>query len=174
MKSDAIETGFRMALETNAELLGRVSIFEGLTDEQLSLIASKGKKTFFPEGGAIVKAGDRGDTAYLILTGLASTDPGEGWGLEVEMLEPGTLVGEMAMLVEATHTLTVKAKVRVRALAIPRADLYELMESDPSIAHHFSQKLLERLTLLAGDLRQMDARFAAVEFSLAYNAACMG
>ena len=174
MKSDAIETGFRMALETNAELLGRVSIFEGLTDEQLSLIAAKGRKTYFAEGGAILKAGERGDTTYLILTGLASTDPEPGSGIEMEMLEPGTVVGEMAMLVEATHTLTVKAKVRVRALAIPRADLYELMEGDPSIAHHFSQKLLERLAVLAGDLRQMDARFAAVEFSLAHNAACMG
>jgi len=174
MKSDAIEAGFRMALESNAELLGRVPIFEGLTDEQLSLIAAKGKKTFFAEGGAILKAGDRGDTAYLILTGLAMTEPDEGSGLQAEMLEPGTLVGELAMLIESTHTLTVKAKVRVRALAIPRADLYELMESDPSIAHHFSQRLLDRLIMLAGDLRQVDAAFAAMEFSLAHTAASFG
>ncbi len=165
--NDAIETGFRMALETNAELLGRVPVFHGLTDEQLAAIAAKGKKTYFAEGKALFTAGQKGDTAFLILTGLATTEPAAESGLEPELLEPGTLAGEIAMLVENTHTLTVKAKVRVRALAIPRAGLYELMETDPAIAHHFSQKLVDRLIVLAGDLREVDARFAMAEFSLA-------
>jgi CRP/FNR family transcriptional regulator, cyclic AMP receptor protein len=174
MKDEAIETGFRMALETNAELLGRVPIFEGLSPEQVTAIANRGKKTFFAEGAPIVKAGDKGDTSYLVLTGLAATEPEAESGLEAEMLEPGTLVGELAMLVENTHTLTVKAKVRVRALAITRADLYELMEADPSIAHHFSQKLVARLAELATDLRRLDTQFAAVEFSLAQAAIATG
>jgi CRP-like cAMP-binding protein len=174
MKDDAIETGFRMALETNAELLGRVPIFEGLSQEQLAVIAGKGKKTYFAEGAAMLSVGDKGDTAFLILTGLASTEPETDSALEAEMLEPGTLVGELAMLIESTHTLTVKAKVRVRALAIARADLHTLMETDPSIAHHFSQKLVERLMLLASDLRRLDAQFAIVEFSIAQSAALTG
>jgi CRP-like cAMP-binding protein len=90
------------------------------------------------------------------------------------LLEPGSLIGELAMLVESTPTITVKAKVRVRAIAIGRAELYEVMEADPSIAHHFSQKLLERLTALANDLRRMDTQFAAVEFSLDHTLAAVG
>jgi CRP-like cAMP-binding protein len=163
MKNDAIEAGFRMALETNAELLGRVPIFEGLSQAQLTAIANKGKKSFFSEGAAIFRAGDKGDSAYLVLTGLATTDPEPESGLTPEILEPGTLVGELAMLVETTHRLTVNAKVRVRALAIPRADLYELMEADPSIAHHFSEKLAGRLNVLAQDLRQLESQFAKIE-----------
>jgi CRP/FNR family cyclic AMP-dependent transcriptional regulator len=165
MTDEAIETGFRMALETNAELLGRVPIFQGLSQAQLAAIANKARKTYFPEGAAIFKAGEKGDIAYLILTGLAGTDPHPESGLEPEMLEPGTLVGELAMLVESTHTLSVKAKVRVRALAIPRADLYELMESDPAIAHHFELKLAGRLSVLAADLRRLDAQFASIELA---------
>jgi CRP-like cAMP-binding protein len=165
MKDDAIEAGFRMALETNAELLGRVPIFDGLSQARLAAIANRGKKSFFSEGAAIFKAGDKGDSAYLILTGLAATDPDPETGLEPDMLEPGTLVGELAMLVETTHRLTVRAKVRVRALAIPRADLYELMEADPSIAHHFSEKLAKRLSLLAADLRALESHFATIENS---------
>jgi CRP/FNR family cyclic AMP-dependent transcriptional regulator len=171
---DAIEKGFRMALETNSELLGRVPIFDGLSKEQLTAIANKGKKTFFAEGADILTAGVKGDTTFLVLTGLAVTDPPAGSGREVELLEPGSMIGELAMLIETTHTLTVKAKVRVRALALGRADLYEVMEADPSIAHHFSQKLVDRLALLATDLRQMDTRFAAVEFSLAQSLAATG
>jgi len=167
MKDDAIETGFRMALETNAELLGRVPIMDGLSREQLSAIATMAKKTFFAEGHPLLKAGEKGNEAYLILTGLAETEPEVESGVEVEMLEPGTLVGELAMLVESTPTLTVMAKVRVRALAIPRADLYQLMEADPTIAHHFSQKLVARLSVLSSDLRKLDAHFAAVELAAA-------
>jgi CRP/FNR family cyclic AMP-dependent transcriptional regulator len=174
MEDDAIEKGFRMALETNSELLGRVPIFDGLSKEQLTAIANKGKKTFFAEGADILTAGGKGDTTFLVLTGLAVTDPPAGSKLEAELLEPGSLIGELAMLVESTPTLTVRAKVRVRALALCRADLYEVMEADPSIAHHFSQKLVGRLALLAVDLRQMDTRFAAVEFSLASTIAAVG
>jgi CRP-like cAMP-binding protein len=174
MDDDAIEKGFRMALETNSELLGRVPIFDGLSKEQLTAIANKGKKTFFPEGADILTAGGKGDTTYLVLTGLAVTEPPAGSNLEAELLEPGSLIGELSMLVESTPTLTVRAKVRVRALALGRADLYEVMETDPSIAHHFSQKLVDRLSLLAVDLRQMDTRFAAVEFSLAQSLAAAG
>jgi CRP/FNR family cyclic AMP-dependent transcriptional regulator len=166
MVEDAIESGFRLAHETNAELLGRVAIFAGLSPDQLNAIANKGKKSFFAEGRELIKADAKGDTAYLILTGLAATEQGSEDAPEAELLEPGTVVGELAMLVETTHSMTVKAKVRVRALAISRADLYEVMEADPAIAHHFSQKLLERLAVLATDLRQMDTRFAALEFSL--------
>jgi len=174
MDDDAIETGFRMALETNAELLSRVPIFDGLSKEQLTAVANKGKKTFFAEGAEILTAGVKGDTTFLVLTGLAITEPVEECSLVPEMLEPGSLIGELSMLVESTHTLTVKAKVRVRALGIARADLYEVLEADPAIAHHFSLKLVERLTLLADDLRRMDTRFAAVEFSLDHTIAAVG
>jgi CRP/FNR family cyclic AMP-dependent transcriptional regulator len=174
MEEDAVEKGFRLALETNSELLGRVPICHGLSKQQLTAIANKGRKTFFAEGAEILKAGEKGETTYLILTGLATTEPAENSKLEPELLEPGSLIGELAMLVESTPTITVKAKVRVRAIAIARAELYEVMEADPSIAHHFSQKLLERLTALANDLRRMDTQFAAVEFSLDHTLAAVG
>jgi CRP/FNR family cyclic AMP-dependent transcriptional regulator len=166
MDEEAIETGFRMALETNAELLGHVPIFDGLSKEQLTAIANKGKKTFFAEGAEIIKTGTKCDTSYLVLTGLALTESPEESSILPELLEPGSLIGELAMLVESTPTLTVKAKVRVRALAISRADLYEVMEADPEIAHHFAQKLVMRLTALATDLRLVDLQFAAVELSI--------
>ena len=40
------------------------------------------------------------------------------------------------------------------------------METDPSIAHHFAEKITERLIFLARDLREVDARFAILEASL--------
>jgi CRP/FNR family cyclic AMP-dependent transcriptional regulator len=155
-----------MALDSNVELLGQVPIFEGLTQEQIIAIAIKGKKVFFEAGATMVAAGTTGKTAYLILSGRASSRPPLDSKLEREYLDCGVLIGDLAMLVETVYTLDIVAEDRVRALSIERSDLFALMESDPSIAHHFSEKITERLIFLARDLREVDARFAMLEASL--------
>lgn len=156
-----------MALETNAELLGRVPIFRGLTASQLAAIAEQGCEVFFRDGTAILMSGESAEAAYLILSGFALAEAPAGLGLRPETLGYGALLGELAMLVETTFSVTVWAKWQVRALALPRAAMLQLMERDPTIACHFSEKLLSRLLQLAGDLRRVDADFAALETSFA-------
>ena len=155
-----------MTVETNAELLAQGSIFQGLSPEQLSAIASSAKKSFFESDATIVEAEKTGDTAYLILSGKAVSRPPEGEGYVPEELGAGTLIGELAMLVDTVYSVTIVAEGRVRALAISRTSLYEVMEADPSISHHFQEILFSRLTSLAHDLREVDAKFAALEETL--------
>jgi CRP-like cAMP-binding protein len=155
-----------MALDKHAELLGSVSLFSGLTQEQLVGIVAKGKKVFFEVGATIVKRLAKGNCAYLILSGVAVTRPPKGTRMEPERLEAGTLVGEMVMLTDTTYGLDIVAEERVRALCIDRAELYAIMDADPSIAHIIREKLTERLIFIARDLREADARFAMLEASL--------
>jgi CRP/FNR family transcriptional regulator, cyclic AMP receptor protein len=162
-----------MAVESNAELLGRVPLLEGLSQEQLTAIANKGKKAFFETRAPIVKEGQPGETAYLILSGRAVSESSDRKHTP-ENLEPCAFIGELAMIVETSHSVTVRAEERVRALAINRADLLEVMEADPSIARHFAEKLITRLTAFANDLRGVDAKFAALESSLDETIAAAG
>lgn len=155
-----------MAVETSAELLGRVALFEGLTQEQLTAVANIGKKTFFEAGAPIVTEGETGEIAYLILSGRAVSTPPEGSILEPVEMATGALIGEMAALAETIHNVTIVAEERVRALALSRADLFEVMEADIDIAQFLSEKLLDRLAVLAQDLRVVDAQFAALEMTL--------
>lgn len=155
-----------MALDKNAELLGHVPLFSGLSQEQLSAIAGKGKKTFFEAGAPIVQRMKEGQCSYLVLSGVAKTRPPEGMRMEIETLETGALIGEMAMLTETVYGMDVEAEERVRALSIDRTDLYALMEEDPAIAYTIREKLTERLIFVARDLREADARFAMLEASL--------
>ena len=155
-----------MALDTNVELLEKVPIFIGLTSDQIRAISAKGKKAFFEAGATIVAAGKTGKAAYLILSGRAGSRPPKGSNLEREYLERGVLIGELAMLVDTVYSMDIVAEDRLRALSIDRTDLFALMETDPSIAHHFAEKITERLIFLARDLREVDARFAILEASL--------
>jgi len=155
-----------MALETNAELLGRVPIFQGLSRRQLATIAANGKETFFDAGAAILQADTSGTAAYLLLNGFAVAEPLNQNELAKEVLGYGALLGELAMLVETTFSVTVWARCQVRALALKRDVLLDIMERDPTIACHLSEKLLQRLLSLAVDLRKVDAQFAELEFPL--------
>ena len=154
-----------MVSDKNAELLGRVPLFEGLPLKQLLAVTAQGEKKFFENGETIVKARSKFKAAYLGLSGAIETRPPKKTGLEFERYESGSLIGEMAMLTETIASFDVVATERVRALAISRESLFEAMEADPEIACHLSDKITDRLLLLAHDLRELDAKLATIEFS---------
>jgi len=153
-----------MEPETTAELLGRVPIFQGLKPNQLTAITAIGQDTYFESGVPMLMAGETGHTAYLILNGFVALDPHyETEFDDDEVLGYGTFLGELAMLVETTFTITVIARWAVRTLAIPREAMSKLMEEDPSIAHHFACKLVERLQRMADAIRRAENQFAVME-----------
>lgn len=156
-----------MSVEANFELLSRIPIFAGLTQPQIAAIIVKAKKSFFEPGEKLVEAGATGEAAYVILSGKATTEGAEDSGHPTQTLLPGALVGELGMLVEMIYTTTVVATERIRCLAITREGLYQVMQTDPSLARHFSDKLMQRLLDLAEELRAVDAQFAEIEASFA-------
>jgi len=113
----------------------------------------------FRTGTVITEAGTQGDGAYLIVSGDAVRMP-ELRSDEPEPLEPGSLIGEIAMLVDHVYGATVVAKGRVHCLKILRSALYEQMQADPSLADHFSSALVARLTRVALEMRKIDQLLA--------------
>lgn len=154
-----------MASVKNAEMLGGIALFHGLSSGQLSAIAAKGEKEFFNGGHTIVKARSKFKAAYLILSGTVETRPTKKSGLQPESYDAGSLVGEMAMLTDTVAAIDIVAAERVRALAISREALYEVLEKNPEIAFHLADKVTERLLQVSHDLRELDAKLALVEYS---------
>jgi CRP-like cAMP-binding protein len=150
-------------LDQKIELLQKISLFAGLSEDQLRAVAAVGQKRFFEAGESLIAQGEKGDTAYLILTGKAGCTKNEKGQVFVEDLWPGTLVGELGMLVETVHGVTVTANERLRALALRRDDFRAVMEEHPLVAKHIAEKLLVRLHGLAAQLREVDSKLAAIE-----------
>lgn len=150
-------------LDAKIELLQQTPLFLGLSDEHFDAIAEAGQKTFFEAGETLIKEGESGDSAYLIMSGKAGCPRVEEGQILEEDLWPGTFVGELAMLVETTHSFSVTAKERLRALEIKRDAFRAVMEAHPEIAQHISEKLLVRLYGLAAELHEVDTRLAALE-----------
>ena len=133
----------------------RVPVFAGLRPLQIAEIAHHAERVKFEAGQTITAAGAPGDGAYLIVSGAAEcvasacADVGEP-------VVPGSLVGEMAMLVEHDYRETVVARDRVLALKVTRQALHAQMLDDPALARHFEAHLHKRLARVAQDLRAID------------------
>jgi CRP-like cAMP-binding protein len=69
---------------------------------------------------------------------------------------PGSLIGEMAMLVEHDYGSTIVARDRVFCLKLLRATIHAQMQEDPTLAEHFHDRLTERLLRMADELRRID------------------
>ena len=80
---------------------------------------------------------------------------------------PGSLIGEMAMLVEHDYGSTVVARDRVFCLKLMRSALHAQMLQDPSLAEHFHDHLTERLLQTAEELRRIDRSLAHAPATIA-------
>ncbi len=136
-------------------LLG-APLFSGLAPLQLKVLALTSERISFRDGEALIRAGEEGDAAYLIVSGEVAVGMEDGEADERAMLPAGTLVGELAMLIETEHGSTVKASGTVNALKFSRQMMHELMQRYPGMAEHFTAKLRSRLERMAEALREID------------------
>jgi len=143
--------------------LEALPIFRGMSRRHLGAVLDVASKEYFEPGDNLIVKNETGDTAYLILTGTARCLDFPGTPAGSERIVAGCLAGELAMLVETVHSLTVQADERVRALAFRRDAMTCLMQRDPFIAAQISDNLLARLQSFAGDLRRLDNYLAKIE-----------
>jgi CRP-like cAMP-binding protein len=152
-----------MASDLIVRALARLPLFKGLTLAQLNEIARRAEHVLYHPGAVILEENAEGDAAILIIAGDAARVSGSELKARLEPIPAGSLLGETAMLVEATFGSTVVARNHVRALRIARAELHAQMLDDPLVADTLVQNIAQRLSRLADELRQVDAILAASE-----------
>ena len=152
-----------MALDIVVQSLLRVELFAGLKPLQLAELARRSDRIVYKPGDSIITEGAIGDAAVLIVAGEAVRISGPALSKPAEPVAEGSLVGEMAMLIETEHSSTVVARTPTRAIRLTRAAVLEQIAADPSIADHLSRKLARRLHDVAGHLRQIDETLARLD-----------
>jgi CRP/FNR family transcriptional regulator, cyclic AMP receptor protein len=143
-----------MSIEAIAAPLQRVALFHGLDARQLSKIARTASRVVFKAGDVITSSGTQADAAYLIVSGEAVRIDDESRA--AVPVQPGSLVGEMAMLIEQEQAVTVIARGPVRALELSRQAIHALLTDDPAMTDHFVGRINERLQGVLAELRDVD------------------
>ena len=145
-----------MAIDQVFACLSHVPLFAGLKPTQITEIGRRARRCAFSAGEMITRAGDLGDGAYLILSGDAACRAGSGDGGRAELVEPGCLVGELAMFIEHRYGTTVVAQDWVDCLKLERATLTDQMRQDPDIAESIADAIRGRLAVVAAELQVID------------------
>ena len=135
------------------DVLSKVWLFAGLSEDQLESISSFTFQKSFGPGELIVEEGETGNGLYIIISGNVEILKGLDTGSTVVLgqRKSGEVFGEMALLGEWPRTASVRSMDQVDCLGIDRWMFLTLLERQPQIG-------INLLQILAQRLRESDAR----------------
>jgi len=133
--------------EERIEFLGRVRLFEGLRPAQLGELSDVGRSRIGRTRQEIFHKGDSGSDLYVVLSGRlkALTTSREGDDVVFEILAPGSVFGEVAMLAELPRTATVVAMEACELLCLGRAEILGFLRRHPESAMELLRIVSRRL-----------------------------
>ena len=122
-------------------------LFAGFPEDVLASVARLAMMRRFPRGQSVVRAGDRTDYVYFVLTGSLKVVVSDEDGREVilSILGQGELFGEMGMFGEQPRSASVVSVVAADLVMISKQDFRQLMQDNFEVAWRIMCNLAERL-----------------------------
>src|SRR4051812_33260866 len=151
--------GRMTASESTVQLLGGVSIFSGLTEQQLAELASVAVPRRWTSGEVIFREGDSGDTCYVVQDGSVrvTRNHSDGRTITLAELRPGDLFGELAMFDSERRSATVEAVEDTTGVALLAGDMRRLLLRHPEIS-------IKLLSAFADRLKEANERISRQSF----------
>ena len=106
-----------MALDDHIRILSGVRLFTGFTQDQLRLLAFGAEAMTLPAGKKLYREDDDADSAYIVVRGkIRLFRENEGEQVDVGMAEPGSTLGEMALIADARRLTSAEAAIDTEVL----------------------------------------------------------
>jgi len=151
-----------MSLVEEVEVLRNIPLFANIEPSKLKLLAFTSERLTFQPGQSIMRQGEHGDDAYVIIGGSADVLINTPGGpLKVASMTKNDFVGEIAMLCDVPRTATITASSEVVTLRISKELFFRLIREFPQMAIEIMRVLAQRLEKTTADLRDTNAKLAA-------------
>ena len=148
-----------MSLAEEVELLRNIPLFAKIEPAKLKLLAFTSERMTFQAGDTVVRQGDAGDAAYIIVSGSADiTVQTDGTELKVAEVGRNDIIGEIAILCDVPRTATVTATGELVTLKISKELFFRMIKEFPEISIQVMRELAERLDRTTGQLREALSR----------------
>ena len=152
-----------MSLERDIDFLRNLPLLSELSPDQLRLLAFGADFRITREGETLFELGDQAESGYLVKTGSIGLFSDPDQSEPDEIAGPGTLIGELALIIDTTRPVRAVALERTELLQIRRALFRRMLEEFPAIAKRLQHALAERvggfarqLTPVASHLEKID------------------
>ena len=130
-----------------AALLAQHFLFQGLETGLIQRLVELSVTRRLARDEVLFRKGDEGGALYGVLEGAVRIAVGGPDGREIvlNVMEPGDIFGEIALLDALPRTADASAVVACRLVEIRRRDFLLLMEREPKLSAHIIELLCERL-----------------------------
>ncbi|WP_093922772.1 ABC transporter transmembrane domain-containing protein [Sulfitobacter brevis] len=152
VEDEAASTDLRRKLR----ILARNPLFGGLDPRSQRLLAFSAQWYRAEPGQRVFSIGDRPDAVYLCLSGLAelSWNDLDGMPHHVSDVEPGRMIGDLAIILDEPRQLDLTALEDVQFLRIGAEEFRAVMESDRTMLLSLLHTVAGHLTSVADLLRE--------------------
>jgi CRP-like cAMP-binding protein len=148
-----------MSIDDDIAFLERVPMLTQLGESALRILAIGAESYSVGEGEVLFAPGESADCAYVVQNGSFAVKPEATNGIE-SVAEPGSLLGESALLIEAPRRVTATAREDSIVMRISRAMFVKMLESNPEAAQRLRALFASRADQLASDFEKVHAMLA--------------
>jgi CRP-like cAMP-binding protein len=148
-----------MSIEDDIALLERVPTLRLLGTDALRVLAIGSEQREFERGELLFTVGEDADAGFVVQRGAFRVSMDDGSGYEI-VVGPGTLIGELALVVPMERPSTALSLERSTVIRIPRSLFQRVLDSDPAAARRLRDELAARASQIASDILLVGARLA--------------
>jgi uncharacterized membrane protein len=147
-------------MPTRTELLADIPLFALLDEQERAMLAERLDDARYPAGTAIFRAGDPGESMYIVVSGEVDIFFRNDTGRQVtiETARAGDFFGEISLLDQGPRTASATATEDVEALVVDRGDLDEFLRKCPPASLDLLAAMGRRLRESARLLRNTASR----------------
>jgi len=138
------------------DFLSRVEIFSGLKRRDLKQLARTCSEASYQDGEFLCHQGDRGVSAFLIVSGEVEIIVENGSETVIAELGQNSMVGEVSIIDGSERVASIRAKGNVETLVLTQWDMLALLHSRPTIAAAMLPVIVKRFRETARSLQERD------------------
>lgn len=137
----------RRLMSSKLSVLRKQPIFSDLDPEALDQLCRYAKHTTLKRGTTIVSKGDPGNSLIVVISGTIkiSVSSPDGRSAILNLIGPGEIFGEVAVLDGKARTADATANSNCEIYVIDRRDFIPFVRSQPALAMKFIELLCTRL-----------------------------
>ena len=141
----------RFTVAQGRAFLARHDLLGHLLPEELDRLLASARVERVETGQVLFRKGDPGDKLFVVLAGRIAISAVSGAGKEavLNVLGPGAVFGEIALLDGRARTADAAAKAESHVLVIERSDFIPFLASHPEVAARLLAVVCERVRWVA-------------------------
>jgi len=146
-----------MSIEDDVALLERVPTLRLLGTASLRMLAIGSEQRDVARDDLLFSAGEDADSGFIVQRGAFRIE--DGSGAEI-IAGPGTLLGELALVVAMQRPSTATALEYSSVIRVARSLFQRVLESDPAAARRLRDEFASRTSQIASDILMAGAKLS--------------